>query len=1307
MKKVFALATIVLLLGLAPSAMAQQTGVVTGTVTDATGALIPGAEVTATNNNTGISTLGITGETGSYTLQGLQAGPYDIVASLPGFSDATIEVNVTANQTFRFNFELQVGTVASAIEVVSDADALLATTGASVGDALPEEEVLALPLATRDVFDLLNTTAGLVRGEGGDAANFAGGRVSSVNTTRDGIPVSDGRYLDWNGAFSATYSSPDLVEEVQISVGTVDAAAGRGSSQIRLQTRSGTNEFHGALFFGSNNSALNANSWFNNLNGRERNWTNRNQYGGRIGGPIVRNKAFFFVLIDNQQYRTRRNVTGNVLTPTAAQGIFRYFPGLQNDDAAGGSDASVDANGNPRDWTQVAGATGPMQTLNLFTDISTNRGTAISSNAYIQETLRRMPTPNNFRTGDGLNTAGIDWVRADSGSDNAAGTSQDTNREQLNIRFDYQITDSNKINAVMSRESNVNNSSNPSWPNGEKGEATRKPKIYSFQYTASVTPTVLNEFRMGYRVTNWHGRPAVAAGCCFGKDEFDGGLTPEAKELFETNYSFSNGYPYLARFSTLGAPWLPGANGMRSQNSPLYNFSDNLSWIQGAHSFQAGWEGNWADSDGWNGGGLWPFVTLGNGAFDLSLEDVVADLDENAGLAENILNDLAGSVDSYGHDYLVNDPSKGFDTILDTPKQNLNYHQDDWAAFFKDDWNITQNLTINLGVRWDVYGVPYEAKGLNTTAKDFNFGGISGNGSLTQIIPVGKNSVNPDINIYSKDWNNFAPSLGFSYRIPWLDRQTVLRGGYGISYSGAPTFLQYDFGPARNPGKKANADVVDPLTYTAIPGSTNAAADLVSFPNAPNPAVPYGTIQFTDNCRATGCNLLVYSQDRRIPYIQNMNMSIETELAANTNLSVTWISTNGVSLWGGRQLNEPNLAAADQGETWVQAFNITRAGGDSALFQNMFQGLTLGGQTVGTGAGQVSASNALRDWTSTDDYFADGEAGGLAEFVSETNRGGGGYGGMLRTNGYPENFLKFNPQFNQVDLYNNNDNSSYHSLQTQLTKRTSSGFSGQFTYTWAKTLGNSATSGFRAREDQSFGTRDPNNINLQKGRVGFDRTHAFNAHGVWSLPFGPGRLLGSGAPSVVARLIEGWQLSSIFSWGSGAPISVTSSMETLSAEDDVNSPDLVGGFASFGKATGEVNVGTDGNITYMQGFTREREPTLDYYGTNPDSLQSHDNLWQIKDASGNVILRNPKPGTTGNLGYGWLTGPSSLGLDVAMSKSVQINEGTEFTIRFDSINLLNTPQWGSPNLNINSNSFGRITSAGGARTFTMNARIDF
>ncbi len=396
-----------------------------------------------------------------------------------------------------------------------------------------------------------------------------------------------------------------------------------------------------------------------------------------------------------------------------------------------------------------------------------------------------MPPPNNFRTGDGLNTAGFNWVRRVSGGDNGAGTSQNTNREQLNVRLDYQITDSNKVNLVISRENNQQDGLLPTWPSGIFGKQWRTPKVYSAQYTASITPTVLNEFRWGYSLTDWYTIAPAGEGCCIGDDEFVN-LTPEARELFDTYYSVSNGYPYLPAFNTMGgsfgsSPWFRSFGSSRGQRSPRWTLQDHTSWVIGAHSFTAGWEGDFSLTDGWTNGGLWPGINLDNGAFPLDLQTRIPGIDQNAGLAEDLLNDLSGSVASYGHNYLVNDPSRGFDTALDAARSRLVYPQDDWGAYFKDDWNVTPNLTLNYGVRWDVYGVPYEGKGLATYPKDYNILGISGSGSLTQIISVGRNSPNPNIQVYPKDWNNFAPSFGFSYRVPWVDRTTVVRGGYGTA----------------------------------------------------------------------------------------------------------------------------------------------------------------------------------------------------------------------------------------------------------------------------------------------------------------------------------------------------------------------------------------------------------------------------------------------------------------------------------------------------------------------------------------------
>src|SRR5215831_1771352 len=205
-----------------------------GTVSDASRALIPGVTVTATNTQTGIVSTTITNETGAYNFPSLQSGLYRVSAELAGFQTQTYnDVSLGVSQQVRLNFTLQVGTQAQSVEVSVAADTLIATTSASVGAVLPEYKVRDLPLATRNVLDLVGTTAGT------QGSNFAGGRLTQLNTTRDGIPVGDGRYDV--GASGSTYTSPDLVDEVRVIVAPADAESGRGSGQIQMTTRSGTN----------------------------------------------------------------------------------------------------------------------------------------------------------------------------------------------------------------------------------------------------------------------------------------------------------------------------------------------------------------------------------------------------------------------------------------------------------------------------------------------------------------------------------------------------------------------------------------------------------------------------------------------------------------------------------------------------------------------------------------------------------------------------------------------------------------------------------------------------------------------------------------------------------------------------------------------------------------------------------------------------------------------------------------------------------------------------------------------------------
>ncbi|MBI2151031.1 MAG: hypothetical protein HYU27_10580, partial [Acidobacteria bacterium] len=413
-------------------------------------------------------------------------------------------------------------------------------------------------------------------------------------------------------------------------------------------------------------------------------------------------------------------------------------------------------------------------------------------------------------------------------------------------------------------------------------------------------------------------------------------------------------------------------------------------------------------------------------------------------------------------------------------------------------------------------------------------------------------------------------------------------------------------------------------------------------------------------------------------------------------LEVSYVGSKGAKLWGTTQLNEINIFE----NGILDAFNVTRAGGDAPLFDRILRGRNVTGVGIVNGT-TLTGSEALRRFTTTNQWIANGEAASLANWLNSTNALTGVNGGLLRNGNLPENFIVVNPQFGSLGLLGNTDNSIYHSMQAQLRKRLSHGFTGQFSYTWSKNLGNSAA-GNGPASDTTANNRDPRNRQLQRGLIGFHRTHQFNTHGTWALPFGPGRALLAGSPSWVHRIVEGWDLSGIFSWTSGAPLSFSSTRRTIGSRSNSNTADLVG---AVPQNLGAVLVG-DGFVEYFEGLSTQRAPLPNLGGHA--RLTGRFTNQVVVDRSGNIVLRNPEPGTTGTtaLNLPGIEGPSRLGLDMALSKRVRIGEGKSFTIRADAINFLNTPQWNNPTTDINSGNFGRITGASGSRTFTLNARID-
>src|SRR5215472_6496590 len=522
MRRSFA-APILLCLVLSLTAFSQsENATVGGTVQDSTGAFIPGVSVTATNTGTGVVTTVISNEAGAYQFASLQPGTYDIKAELPGFQTASTKAfQLGGAQQARLNFTLQVGAAAgTTVDVNVAADTLLATSSNSVGAILPEYKVRDLPLAVRDVFGLVAATPG-TQGSGDQMiGNFAGGRLSAANTVRDGVNVSAGRFED--GAWSITYTSPDLVEEVKVVVAPVDAQTSRGSGQVSMVTRSGTNQIRGSVFWANHNSSMDASNWFNNFNGVAKHFDNRNQYGARVGGPLIKNKTFFFLLFEGQRDIKRENVVGWTLTPMAQQGIFRYFPGVDNGNASGGN-PTVDRNGNP---LKPSNAAGDLAAIDLFGNCTFNGAPvancrtfrdplrpSISSSAYMQETLRRMPQPNEFTgcgttpagstsTCDGLNDAGIRFTRRVDGLDLTLGNGPDVNRDQYNARIDHNFNSKHKLSVIGTKEHTWGGASQAiqrTWPQGFDGIAVKRPDVYIITFTSTLSSSLLNEVRAGRR----------------------------------------------------------------------------------------------------------------------------------------------------------------------------------------------------------------------------------------------------------------------------------------------------------------------------------------------------------------------------------------------------------------------------------------------------------------------------------------------------------------------------------------------------------------------------------------------------------------------------------------------------------------------------------------------------------------------------------------------------------------------------------------------------------------------------------------
>jgi len=352
---VSAIAVLCLIAWTSTSAFAQANNAsVGGIVQDTSKALIPGVTVTLTNTQTGVVDTRLTNETGTYNFPSVPPGIYKLSGDLTGFRPAVEnDVQLGTAAQVRINLTMQIGTSPETVVSVSaSVESRIRETSSSVGEVLTADRVNNLPLVGNNILDLLAVLPGYRESAAGNMFDTIGGLgLNSVNTTIDGLSTNSTRRAAegtsglGSSVFTVTAINPDMVGEVRMILAPVDAELGRGNAQVQIQTRSGTNRYTGSGVWSIQNSALNANTWTNNhtptlVNGVQvdnkttPDWRNINQVTGTFGGPIIKNKTFFFFLYSQQINNTRALVSNVVMTDSARVGIFRYFPGWNPGNAA-------------------------------------------------------------------------------------------------------------------------------------------------------------------------------------------------------------------------------------------------------------------------------------------------------------------------------------------------------------------------------------------------------------------------------------------------------------------------------------------------------------------------------------------------------------------------------------------------------------------------------------------------------------------------------------------------------------------------------------------------------------------------------------------------------------------------------------------------------------------------------------------------------------------------------------------------------------------------------------------------------------
>lgn len=1296
-------------------AQAVTDGQVQGTVVDPSGALIPGATLTLEQSSTGYHATVAANASAIYVFAGVLPGTYRLTASAKGFAPKAYDgVVVTAGQTANIKVELQVGGSTQTV-TVSGASQVLETTENTLATTVSTNSIQNLPMAGRDALPFAQLTPAAQTGGSQRFTTFNSMPNGVINISVDGTNNNFQRFrTSTTSFFEAAGLRLGAIQEVSVSTDNLTAQAGgaTGAVNIEFTTKRGTNQYHGSAFWQALNSAFNANTFQNDAYlaagltslGRKRP-SHTNDFGANVGGPVLKNKLFFFVNFEWQNQPATSLYTAAVLTPAAQAGNFTY----------------------------TRADNGQQQTVNLYNIAANAPGGPFPSsvNSNVQGILSQINTLAQNGTLSPNTTDSYSQALEQTLSFTEAATRQ--NRWPT-ARIDYQVTPN--IHWFTSYDlswASSTNQGSPVYPNDPVriGGGTTTYSTFGTGVDWIISPSLVNSVNFGILNTIENYQP-------------------------ENSFDAFQGIAYLPvplNFATTGdAVFTPPTPENVSilpeiRNNPVWTVRDNMTWTRGNHTFTFGGQFRYSNSHD-----IYNQPPIGEN-LGISANDPAAGMFNTtpaAGCTSDTQGCFPGGLSTANNNEALVDAQALYSTLtgrvssisgllaLDTTAKPYAYKsaantvdlekQALGGVYFQDSWKATSHLALNYGLRWEFSGAVVNSSNFFTSPDLANLYGPS-----TALFQPGQlNGIaDPQIQLrpqtYPSDYVEPDPNVGFAWNPDFENgilnkilggSNSVIRGGFSINHY-TPGWYPWETASigslitqsvSLNPGQFAPGSIsFDPTGSSFTPNTLPAGFTL---------PMPESALTFTrDGSFAT------VDPHLTTPYVENWTFGIERKFANDWAVDINYVGNHSVHNYMLYDLNEVNIFENGFLQEFQNAqLNLTASGGTSFAGPNPTPILSqaFAGQPLGSTF--ENPSNIF--------LVQSGQAGALAGLITQNplffcnlvgntfspcvSQGYVGAGHVPTPTAYPINMFQLNPYAGGQALMYLSDPASenYNGLHITVKHPVGHGLNFMADYVYSHSFTNEYLGDYYSADGAlvDFVTlRDPD---LNAGPSPYDMRHQFKAYFTYDLPFGVGRPFKSGN-SVVNQVIGGWTLGSIFVMQSGRNFKLAGGQNTFNYFDGptpATAPGTPAGILAYVPDQNDNGVELNG----MTASQIQQQIGVHFTG-NPFSPVSI--LPTTLFGTGGAIQPESTPGVMGQQVF--LAGPRLVNTDISIIKRFMIRERVGLNFYAELVNAFNHPNFNfidsysghtdnpAQYLPVNTAPYapGRVTATGS--TATGNRQIQF